>query len=291
MNSSNHAMCEEEAAALMVNVRCHSYKQKWEDEKAAATESAPASDRALNQNTHKGPGHRFAKGASGSRTATASSAERGKGRSEAVQEAERRAAATSEAVDADVLRHRRREASCAGQGLASGGGTAEDFRELRNERLQRVNEALVKRAQGPPRRRSRSPRGGVAAIGSRPARIPIVRAPRPATPSTGRQANPSTASSTDSVDVGNVMSAINAIGKAAATITIGDGDGDVGAHARDTHIRVPRVTAHRLNEALLLAGQSSKQMRDALEVYEKAARKNETFIEIAQQALSHAIAD
>ena len=87
------------------------------------------------------------------------------------------------------------------------------------------------------------------------------------------------------------MSVINAIGKAAATITIGDADGDVGAHARDTHIRVPRVTAHRLNEALLLAGQSSKQMRDALEVYEKAARKNEAFIAIAQLALSHVLAE
>ena len=159
------------------------------------------------------------------------------------------------------LRHRRREASCAGQGLlASGGGTADNFRELRDDRLQRVNEALVERAQGHPRRgsdlanareRSRSPRGSASAIGSRPAKIPIVRAQRPATPSTGRQANLSTASSTDSVDVGNVMSAINAIGKEAATITIGDGDEDVGAHARDTHIRVPRVTAHRLNEALL----------------------------------------
>ena len=87
------------------------------------------------------------------------------------------------------------------------------------------------------------------------------------------------------------MLVINAIGKAAATITIGDGDGDFGSQARDTHIRVPRVTAHRLNEALLLAGQSSKQMRDALEVYEKAARKNEAFIEIAQQALSHVLED
>ena len=137
MNSSNHPMCEEEAAALMVNVRCHTYKEKWEDEKAAATDSASASDRALNQNTHKGPGHRFAKGASGSRTATASSAERGKGRSEALQEAESLAAATSEAVDADVLRHRRREASCAGQGLASGGGTVTvaERQDLRDERL------------------------------------------------------------------------------------------------------------------------------------------------------------
>ena len=87
------------------------------------------------------------------------------------------------------------------------------------------------------------------------------------------------------------MSAINAIGKATATITIGDGDGDVGAHARDTHIRVPRVTSHRLNEALLLAGQSSKQMRQALELYEKAARNNEALIEIAQQTLSHVLAD
>ena len=87
------------------------------------------------------------------------------------------------------------------------------------------------------------------------------------------------------------MLVINAIGKAAATITIGDGDGDFGSQARDTHIRVPRVTAHRLNEALLLAGQSSKPMRDAVEAYEKAARKNKTFTKITQQLLSHAIAD
>ena len=176
------------------------------------------------------------------------------------------------------------EASCAGQGLASGGrtDTVAERQELRNERLQRVNEALVKRAQGPPRIRSRwSPRGGIATIGSRPARIPIVRAPRLATPSTWRQANPSTASSTDSVDVGNVMSVINAIGKATA-ITIGDGDGDVGAHARDTHIRVPRVTAHRLNEALLLAGQSSKQIR----MLSKCTRRQRARTKLSSRSLS-----
>ena len=31
MNFSNHSMCEEDAAALLVNVRCHTYKQEWED--------------------------------------------------------------------------------------------------------------------------------------------------------------------------------------------------------------------------------------------------------------------
>ena len=51
-------------------------------------------------------------------------------------------------------------------------------------------------------------------------------------------------------------------------------------------IRVPRATAQNLNEALLKAVQSSQQMRQALEIYEKAARGNEALLERAQHALS-----
>ena len=50
-------------------------------------------------------------------------------------------------------------------------------------------------------------------------------------------------------------------------------------------IRVPRPTAHHLNEALLKALQSSQQMRQALDIYDKAARGNEALLERAQHAL------
>ena len=56
-------------------------------------------------------------------------------------------------------------------------------------------------------------------------------------------------------------------------------------------IRVPRPTAHHLNEALLKAVQSSQQMRQALEIYEKAARGNEALLELAQRALSNLLCD
>ena len=54
---------------------------------------------------------------------------------------------------------------------------------------------------------------------------------------------------------------------------------------------VPRGTAHLLNEALLRAVESSKQMRQAMDNYEKAARQNEALIERAQQAMSHLLED
>ena len=61
----------------------------------------------------------------------------------------------------------------------------------------------------------------------------------------------------------------------------------VPARERTATISVPRGTAHLLNEALLRAVESSKQMRQSLENYEKAARQNEALIERAQQAMSN----
>ena len=59
------------------------------------------------------------------------------------------------------------------------------------------------------------------------------------------------------------------------------------AGSTDRGILVPRATAHRLNEALLRAVQSSQQMRQALEIYDRAARGNEALLERAQRALSN----
>jgi hypothetical protein len=59
------------------------------------------------------------------------------------------------------------------------------------------------------------------------------------------------------------------------------------AGSTDRDILVPRATAHRLNEALLRAVQSSQQMRQALEIYDRAARGNEALLERAQRALSN----
>ena len=55
---------------------------------------------------------------------------------------------------------------------------------------------------------------------------------------------------------------------------------------RGGNVSVPRSTAMLLNEALLRAAESSKQMRMALENFEKSARLNEALIERAQQSLS-----
>ena len=63
------------------------------------------------------------------------------------------------------------------------------------------------------------------------------------------------------------------------------------ARERPNTISVPRGTAHLLNEALLRAVQSSQQMRQAMDNYERAARSNEALIERAQQNLSHLLED
>ena len=57
------------------------------------------------------------------------------------------------------------------------------------------------------------------------------------------------------------------------------------------NVSVPKATALLLNEALLRAVQNSLQMRQALEIFERAAKNNEALIERVQNVLSQILPD
>ena len=58
-----------------------------------------------------------------------------------------------------------------------------------------------------------------------------------------------------------------------------------------THIDVPRSTANMLNEALVRAVQGSRDMRKALDMYEKGAKDSELFVERARTLTTQLLSD
>ena len=64
-----------------------------------------------------------------------------------------------------------------------------------------------------------------------------------------------------------------------------------GEGGQPTHIDVPKSTANQLNEALVKAVQGSKNMREALHMYEKGAKDSELFVERARTLTTQLMSD